>query len=103
MAFQGEYFFDRYGKYGKEAAAQSPPVARMLQMGVPVGMGTDATRVASYNRWVALYWLIAGKTVGGTTLYSQSNRLDRTEALRRYHEGIPRSPREVLGCDCFTL
>ena len=84
MAFQGEYFIDRYG--GK-AAEQSPPIRRMLQMGVPVGAGTDATRVASYNPFVSLYWLVSGKTVGGTPLYSEANRLDRAEALRRYTVG----------------
>ncbi|WP_165073176.1 amidohydrolase [Paludisphaera rhizosphaerae] len=84
MAYQGEYFIDRYGA---EAVAHSPPFKKMLAMGVPVGAGTDATRVASYNPWVALYWLTAGKTVGGATLYPEANRLDRTEALRRYTHG----------------
>jgi predicted amidohydrolase YtcJ len=84
MAYQGEYFLDRYGR---QATENAPPVARMLKMGVPVGAGTDGTRVASYNPWVALYWLVAGKTVGGTTLYPEANRLDRTEALRRYTLG----------------
>src|SRR5207247_8293241 len=46
MAFQGEHFIDRYGK---KAAGHSPPIARMLKTGVPVGAGTDATRVASYK------------------------------------------------------
>ena len=54
----------------------------MLEAGVPVGAGTDATRVASYNPWVALEWLVTGRTVGGLTLYKESNRLDRLEALR---------------------
>jgi hypothetical protein len=84
MAFQGEYFIDRYGK---KAAEHSPPIRRMLEMGVLVGAGTDATRVASYNPWVSLYWMVAGKTVGGTALYSEANRLDRREALRRYTLG----------------
>lgn len=84
MAYQGEYFINRYGV---EAAKQSPPIKKMLQMGMSVGAGTDATRVASYNPWVSLYWMIAGKTVGGTTLYLDSNRLDRMEALRRYTHG----------------
>jgi predicted amidohydrolase YtcJ len=84
MAYQGEYFLERYGK---QAAEHSPPVARMLKMGVPVGGGTDGTRVASYNPWIALYWLVSGKTVGGTRLYPEANRLDRTEALRRYTLG----------------
>jgi predicted amidohydrolase YtcJ len=84
MAYQGEYFIDRYGA---AAAAHSPPMTAMLKMGIPVGAGTDATRVASYNPWVSLYWMVTGKTVGGTPLYPQSNRLDRTEALRCYTSG----------------
>jgi hypothetical protein len=52
-----------------------------------VGAGTDATRVASYNPWMSLYWLTSGKTVGGTRLYGTANRLDRAEALRRYTLG----------------
>src|SRR5262249_29356045 len=84
MAFQGEYFVDRYGK---EAAEHTPPVATMLKMGIPVGAGTDATRVASYTPWVSLYWLVSGKTVGGLALYPAANRLDRATALRLYTRG----------------
>jgi len=84
MAYQGEYFINRYGA---KAAEQAPPLAKMLAVGVPVGAGTDATRVASYNPWVALHWLVTGKTVGGTTLYPQANRLDRMTALRLYTVG----------------
>ena len=84
MAYQGEYFIDRYGK---DVASHTPPIRKMLNMGIPIGAGTDATRVASYNPWVCLYWMVAGKTVGGASLYPDSNRLDRTEALRRYTVG----------------
>jgi len=84
MAFQGEYFVDRYGR---KQAQRTPPIRRMLELGIPVGAGTDATRVSSYNPFVALYWLITGKTVGGFTLYPESNRLDRMEALRLYTVG----------------
>ncbi|MBI5376533.1 MAG: amidohydrolase [Candidatus Schekmanbacteria bacterium] len=84
MAFQGEYFIARYGE---KAARRSPPITRMLELGIPVGAGSDATRVASYNPWVSLYWLITGKTVGGTSLYDSENCLDRTTALRLYTEG----------------
>src|SRR5207249_356770 len=72
---------------GAAAARHTPPIAKMLGMGIPVGAGTDATRVASYNPWVSLYWMVAGKTVGGTSLYPESNCLDRMEALRRYTRG----------------
>jgi predicted amidohydrolase YtcJ len=84
MAYQGEYFLDRYGK---EQTRRTPPIRRMLELGVPVGAGTDATRVASYNPWVSLYWLVTGRTVGGTQLYDESNRLDRMEALRLWTVG----------------
>lgn len=84
MAYQGEYFLARYGR---EATAQTPPVRKMLQMGLPVGAGTDATRVASYNPWVALRWLTTGRTVGGTALYGDENLLNREEALRLYTHG----------------
>jgi hypothetical protein len=83
MAFQGEYFIDRYGA---KAAEATPPIARMLAAGLPVGAGTDATRVASYNPWVSLAWLVTGRTVGGTRLYPPANRLDREQALRLWTE-----------------
>jgi hypothetical protein len=81
MAFQGEYFLARYGA---EAARHAPPIRRLLASGIPVGGGTDATRVASYNPWLGLYWLVAGKTVGGARLYGPGERLDRQEALALY-------------------
>jgi predicted amidohydrolase YtcJ len=84
MAFQGEYFVDRYGA---KQAQRTPPIRRMLELGVPVGAGTDATRVASYNSFVALYWLVTGKTIGGTALYPENNRLERMEALRLFTVG----------------
>jgi hypothetical protein len=54
---------------------------------VPVGAGTDATRVSSYNPYLSLYWLVTGKTVGGLRLYPEENRLDRGEALKLYTLG----------------
>lgn len=79
MAFQGEYFLDRYGE---EMARKAPPIREIINAGVAIGAGTDATRVASYNPWVALYWLVSGKTIGGTQLHSRTDRPDRMEALR---------------------
>ncbi|RAK52706.1 amidohydrolase [Phenylobacterium deserti] len=79
MAYQGEDFVARYGARAAEA---TPPIRRMLAAGVRVGAGTDATRVASYNPWVCLAWLVTGRTVGGLPLYPAANRLDREAALR---------------------
>src|SRR5208282_3848696 len=81
MTYQGEYFVARYGA---AAAERTPPVARMLEMGLPVSAGTDATRVASYNPWVSLAWLVTGRTLGGMRLYPTHNLLDREMALRMW-------------------
>jgi predicted amidohydrolase YtcJ len=83
MAFQGEAFVERYGA---KAAEATPPIARMLAAGLPVAAGTDATRVASYNPWTSLAWLVTGRTVGGLRLYPNSNRPDRETALRLWTE-----------------
>jgi predicted amidohydrolase YtcJ len=79
MMYQGEDFMQRYEQALTEDA---PPVKRILEAGVPIGGGTDATRVASYNPWISLYWLVSGRTLGGTALYPQAKRLDRATALR---------------------
>jgi predicted amidohydrolase YtcJ len=83
MMFQGEYFVERYGS---KAAERTPPIARMLAAGIPVGAGTDATRVASHNPWVSLAWLVTGKTLGGLRIYPNANRVDREMALRMWTE-----------------
>ncbi|NKF23022.1 amidohydrolase [Solimonas marina] len=85
MAYQGEYFVERYGR---GAAEETPPVARILNAGVKVSAGTDATRVASYNPWVSLAWLITGKTVGGLQIYPRMNCLERETALRMWTENV---------------
>lgn len=82
MAFQGEYFVERYGA---KAAEMTPPIQRMLAEGIPVGAGTDATRVSSYNPWTSLYWMVSGRTVGGLELYPQG--LSRDTALELYTHG----------------
>lgn len=92
MAYQGEYFVERYGAGAAEA---TPPVKRMLEKGVKVSAGTDATRVASYNPWVSLSWLVTGKTVGGMQLYPQRNCLDREAALRMWTENVTWFSNEV--------
>jgi predicted amidohydrolase YtcJ len=81
MSYQGEYFVERHGQ---KAAERTPPYKRMLEMGVHVGAGTDATRVASHDPWNALYWLTSGKTLGGLRLYPAANVIDRETALRLY-------------------
>jgi predicted amidohydrolase YtcJ len=83
MAYQGE---DCVKRYGKEMTAEAPPLRRILAAGVPLGAGTDATRVASYNPWVSLHWLVTGQTIAGMTMYPREDHLDRITALRLWTE-----------------
>jgi predicted amidohydrolase YtcJ len=84
LSFSGEFFAQRYGK---QAAATVQPLRQIVDAGIPVGAGTDATRPASYNPWISLYWMVTGKTVGGTQIASPDTRLSREEALRLYTVG----------------
>jgi hypothetical protein len=83
MMYQAEDFAERYGV---EAMADTPPISKMLAAGVPVGAGTDATRVASYNPWVSLSWLVTGRSLGGLRMYPAAQRQDRETALRLWTE-----------------
>ena len=78
MHFQGEAYWKRYG----EQTRQMPPIRKMLDMQVPVGLGTDGTRVSSYNPWPSLYWTVTGKTAGGMRIWQDKDVLSRFEALR---------------------
>lgn len=84
MAYAGEYFLERYGR---QATDNTPALRDMIELGLPLGLGTDGTRVASYNPWAALYWAVSGRSVGGTRLHGQRHRLSREEALYHYTIG----------------
>jgi predicted amidohydrolase YtcJ len=79
IAFQEQEFLNRYGP---EKAAEAPPIRKMLAAGLPVGAGTDMSRVSSYNPWACLHWLVTGRGEGGAALLSERTRLDRQTALR---------------------
>ena len=79
LQFQAEDFV---AQHGEDALRQTPNFRAILDLGVPVGLGTDATRVASYNPWFALQWLSTGLSRGGMRMYGDDNLLDREEALR---------------------
>ncbi len=78
MHFQGEAYWKRYG----EQTRQMPPIRKMLDMKLPVGLGTDGTRVSSYNPWPSLYWAVTGKTAGGMPIWQDKDVPTRYEALQ---------------------
>ncbi len=71
----------------EEVVRRSPPLRTMLLMGIPVGAGTDSTRVTPYNPFLSLWWLITGKTVGGLSVRGPKENLTRDQALRVYTTG----------------
>ncbi|MFT3794865.1 amidohydrolase [Flavobacterium sp.] len=83
MYFQGELYQKLYGT----PKTQIPPINQMLDSGIPVGMGTDATRISTYNPWMALHWLLTGKTLGGMQFWPKGQQLDKFAALALYTSG----------------
>jgi hypothetical protein len=83
MYFQGEHYWKRYGAQTR----QMPPIRKMLDMNMPVGLGTDGTRVSSYGPWPSIYWAVTGKTAGGMSMWQPKDRLTRYEALKLMTQG----------------
>ena len=82
--FEGE---QQLKEKGEEAMKRIPRINSALYIGVHVGAGTDAHRVMSYNPWVALRWMLGGKTVGGTSWRVPEETPTRVNALRMYTQG----------------
>ena len=83
MYFGGDSVLQR----GREAAARTPPIETARRIGVVTGAGTDAHRVASYNPFTALQWLLDGRTVSGASMRGPAETPSRRDALRLYTSG----------------
>jgi predicted amidohydrolase YtcJ len=83
MYFQGELYWKQYGAQTR----QMPPIKKMLEMKIPVGLGTDGTRVSSYGPWPSLYWAVTGKTAGGLSVWQPKDVLSRYQALKLMTQG----------------
>jgi predicted amidohydrolase YtcJ len=84
MYFGGDQFRQTAGV---EAARRAPPVVTGANLGIAIGAGTDAHRVASYNPFTALQWFLDGKTVAGNAIRGPEETPSRAEALRLYTLG----------------
>jgi len=84
MYFSGE---ETERRSGVDAARRMPPVETAREIGVPVGAGTDAHRVAPYSPFTALQWALDGKTVGGKAVRGPEETPSRANALRAYTQG----------------
>ena len=84
MTLDGDAFA---AKWGKDAAADAPPIGRIRSMGLKLAAGTDGNRATSHNPWVSIAWLVTGRTIGGTKLNADRNLVSREEALRLWTAG----------------
>jgi hypothetical protein len=78
---------DSAAVWGIDVVRDGPPLRDILDLGIPLGAGTDSTRVASPNPWVSLWWLVSGSTFDEGPQRSERHRLTRTEALDAYTTG----------------
>jgi predicted amidohydrolase YtcJ len=80
MYFAGDRARSAHG----DAVKRMPPLMTASRIGVVVGAGTDAHRVATYNPFIALQWMLDGKTVGGNPTRDADETPSRELALRFY-------------------
>jgi predicted amidohydrolase YtcJ len=100
MYFGGDAFLQQAGA---AAARRAPPVETAKEIGVAVGAGTDAHRVASYNPFTALQWFLDGKTVAGTALRGPEETPSRQDALRFYTLGSAWFSRDESKCGSLEV
>ncbi|MGR9396404.1 amidohydrolase (plasmid) [Rhizobium leguminosarum] len=84
MALHGDGFIRTYGR---EKALETPRLRMLVDSGIPLAMTTDAFRAATFNPWVAVSWMVSGKSVSGSEILAENNRLSRTEALKLFTSG----------------
>ena len=59
----------------------------MIELGFPLGAGTDATVVSSINPWTSLWWLVSGQAPTAVRAAPPSTALTRAQALALYTRG----------------
>ncbi len=84
MAFRGH---DSIATWGEDWVMRAPPLRTMLDLGIPVGAGTDGTVVSSYNPWACIWWMVSGENRDGSPARVEEQRLTRDEALSLYTRG----------------
>ncbi|MBD9477383.1 amidohydrolase [Pseudoxanthomonas sp. PXM02] len=84
MASHGDGFIKTYGM---EKAWYTPRLRELVDSGVPLAMTTDAFRASTFNPWIGISWMTTGKSVSGSQILADDNRLTRAEALALFTVG----------------
>jgi predicted amidohydrolase YtcJ len=74
-------------RHGDKQLERMPPINSALKLGIPIGAGTDAHRVADYNPFIALRWMLDGKSASGRKLRGDDEIPSRMQALKMYTSG----------------
>ena len=84
MASHGDGFVKTYGV---EKAWYTPRLRELVDSGIPLAMTTDAFRASTFNPWTGISWMTSGKSVSGSKILADDNRLTREEALALFTVG----------------
>jgi predicted amidohydrolase YtcJ len=68
------------------SAGGGPPFRRIIDSGIPAGVGTDSTNVSALDPWLSLFYMTTGRNLAGT-LTNDGQQISRVEALRLYTAG----------------
>jgi predicted amidohydrolase YtcJ len=68
------------------AAGGGPPFRRIVESGIPAGVGTDSTNVSALDPWLSLFYMTSGRNLAGV-LTNDGQQITRLEALRLYTDG----------------
>jgi len=68
------------------SAAGGPPFRRIVDSGIPAGVGTDSTNVSALDPWLSLFYMTSGRNLAGM-LTNDGQQISRVAALRLYTEG----------------
>ena len=78
---------DLVRRSGPSAVGRMPPLVTARNLGLPIGAGTDAHRVSTYNPFTVLQWLLDGRTASGAAIRGAEETPSRADALRFYTVG----------------
>jgi predicted amidohydrolase YtcJ len=68
------------------SASGGPPFRRIVDSGIPAGVGTDSTNVSALDPWLSLFYMTTGRNLAGV-LTNEGQQISRVEALRLYTQG----------------
>ncbi len=63
-----------------------PPYRNLVDSGVPISGGTDASAISPMSPWISIYHMVTGRVASGAVM-NAGQQISRMEALRLYTQG----------------